>query len=128
MLAFFLFGLSFFFSFKVVSEFYKINNPSMVEAGSAADRILPKDAVVLAPYNGDTAFLYQTNRPGFAVASLPIPELIADYGVTSYVSTSKDNKTNWVLRHFEVLLDNDKFVIADLTKLKIPLSALDPEP
>ena len=127
-LAFFLFSLSFFFSYKIVSEFYKINNPDMVEAGHVADRILPKDAVVLAPYNGDSAFLYQTNRPGFPQASLPIPDLVTDYGVSAYVSTTKDDKTNWILKHFEVLFKTDKFVIADLTKLKYPLSSLDPEP
>lgn len=128
LLAFFLFSLSFFFSFKVVSEFYRINNPDMIEAGSAADRILPEDAKVLALYNGDTAFLYQTNRPGFAVAGLPIPELVTDYGVSAYVSTIRDGKTNWVLRHFEILIDNPKFIIADLTKIKFPLNIQDPEP
>ncbi len=127
-LAMFLFVLSFYFSFKVVKEFYNVNNPDMVEAGKTADRILPKDAIVLAPYNGDTAFLYQTNRPGFPVTALPIPELVADFGVTAYVSTTKDAKTNWVLRHFQVLKDTEKFVIADLTTIKSPLSSDDPEP
>lgn len=128
LLALILFPLSFYFSYNIVKEFYKINNPDMVEAGRMADKILPKDAVVLAPYNGDSAFLYQTNRAGFAVASLPIPDLVADYGVSAYVSTTRDDKTNWVLRHFEVLLKTQKFVIADLTKLKSPLDTLDPEP
>lgn len=128
LLALILIPLSFYFSWNIVKEFYKVNNPDMVEAGRRADAILPDDAVVVAPYNGDTAFLYQTNRAGWPVTALPIRELMADYGATAYVSTSRDAKTNWVMRHFEVLEENSKFVIADLTKLKSPLTATDPEP
>lgn len=129
LIALLLFLLSFYFGFKIVKEFYNINNPDMVEAGKFADKILPEDAIVVAPYNGDSAFLYQTNRAGWPVAALPLAELVTDYGVTSYVSTAKDAKTNWVLRHFEVLEDNPKFTIADLTKVKKPFDkADDPEP
>ena len=128
LIALILFPLSFYFGFKIVKEFYNINNPVIVEAGKKADQILPKDAVVVAPYNGDTAFLYQTNRPGLPVVALPLPELVSDYGVTSYVSTTRDGQTNWVLRHFQILEDNPRFVIADLTKLISPLSIEDPEP
>jgi|Napbiome12C3dose_1001474.scaffolds.fasta_scaffold00006_39 hypothetical protein len=123
-----LFSLSFYFSYYVVKEFYKVNNPIMVEAGRKADQILPKEAVVLAPYNGDSAFLYQTNRTGFAAGVLPIRELVTDYGVTHFVSTNRDDKTNWVLRHFRILEDNPGFVIADLTVIKTPLTPEDPEP
>lgn len=128
LLALLLFPLAFYFSYNITKEFYKINNPSIVEAGKAADRILPKDAIVLAPYNGDTAFLYQTNRAGFAAEMLPISDLVADYGVNYYISTTKDDKINWVMRHFNVLEDNPNFVIADLTKFKKPFDKSDPEP
>ncbi|MBU1000202.1 glycosyltransferase family 39 protein [Patescibacteria group bacterium] len=128
LLGLFLFPLAFYFGFKATKDFYNVNNPSIVEAGKTADRILPKDAIVLAPYNGDTAFLYQTNRLGFAAAALPIPELVADFGVNYYISTAKDDKTRWVMRNFEVLEDSPNFVIADLTKLKKPIDSSDPEP
>lgn len=128
LMAFLLFPLSFYFSYNLVKEFYKVNNPGIVHAGKRADQILPKDAIVLAPYNGDTAFLYQINRPGFAVGVLPLPELITDFGVNYYISTSRDDKTNWVIRHFTVLEDNPDFVIADLTKLKKSFDKSDPEP
>ena len=114
--------LSFYFSWHQVKEFYKINNPDIVTAGKKADQILPKDAIVVAPYNGDTAFLYQTNRHGFPFIPLPLTELVADYGVTHFVSTTKDNKTNWVLRHFQIIEDNPNFVVVDLTQIRIPLN------
>lgn len=107
--------LSFYLSWDKVKGFYQINNPAMVEAGKRADQILPKDAIVLAPYNGDTAFLYQTNRAGFPFVPLPVLDLIADYGATAYVSTKFDDQTNWVMRHFRVLAQNSNYVIVDLT-------------
>ncbi|MDE2589542.1 MAG: glycosyltransferase family 39 protein, partial [Patescibacteria group bacterium] len=45
-----------------VKDYFNINNPSIVVAGQAVNRLTPKDALVIAPYNGDSSFLYQTNR------------------------------------------------------------------
>lgn len=121
--------LTFYFTWIQVKELYKVNNPDIVEAGKVADRILPKDAVVVAPYNGDTAFLYQINRIGFPLVPLSLQDLIADYGVNYYISVSYDDKTNWVIRHFEVLERTPKFMIADLTHIKAPFdNSADPEP
>lgn len=129
LLAFILLPLAFYFSWMQVKEFYKINNPPIISAGKEADKILPAKAIILAPYNGDTAFLYQTNRKGWAFVTSTVKDMIADFGITSYVSTAKDAKTAWVMRHFKVLEENPQFVIADLTK---PVKSLndpkDPEP
>lgn len=120
--------LMFYFGYKKVIGFYQINNYPIVEAGKMADQILPKEARVLAPYNGDTAFLYQINRPGWPFAALPLKDLISRYGVSAYVSTSYDAKTKWVMRHFKVLAETDHFVIADLRALKQDFDPKDPEP
>lgn len=114
--------LSFYFSWTQVKGLYQINNPVIIEAGKRVDQILPHDAVIVAPYNGDTAFLYQTNRKGWSVTALPLVELVSDYGVTHFVSTNRDDKTNWVIKHFKILEENPKFVIADLTKIITPLN------
>lgn len=50
-----------------VRDYFNINNYSIVEAGRKADEVLPSNAKVIAPYNGDTSFLYQTNRQGWPV-------------------------------------------------------------
>ncbi len=126
--AIFLYVLAIFFGYKQVIEFYKINNPVIVEAGKRLDKIAPIDAIVLAPYNGDTAFLYQTNRSGWAFVPTSTKDLIADYGVNYYVSTNYDDKTNWVLRHFYAIEQNPRFVIVDLTKLKKDFDNNDREP
>ncbi len=116
-IAILLFILTFYFGWKEIKGLYQINNPSIVEAGREADKILPRDAIVVAPYNGDSAFLYQTNRAGFAFVTLPITEMIADYGVSAYVSTTMDAKTVWISKHFKVLAQKPDFIIIDLTTL-----------
>jgi 4-amino-4-deoxy-L-arabinose transferase-like glycosyltransferase len=116
-LAVLFFLLTFYLSWNEVKGFYQINNGSIVVAGKEADRILPKNAVVIAPYNGDTAFLYQINRHGWAYVALPTDELIKKFGVTHYVSVNYDDKTNWVIKKYTVLEKEPGFVIVDLTRL-----------
>lgn len=120
--------LTFYFTHKQVNGFYQINNSAMIEAGKKADQILPKDAKVIAPYNGDTAFLYQTNRAGLPFIPFPLKDLIADYNFTHYISTSFDNQTNWVMRYFKIIEKTPNYVIVDLTRMENKFDKLDPEP
>ena len=60
--------LSLAFGWFEVRGFFNINNPAIVEAGRKLDEIAPVDALVIAPYGGDPAFLYQTGRHGWPVA------------------------------------------------------------
>ncbi len=97
-----------------VKEFYKINHPEIVEAGLAVQRLTPKDALVIADYNGDTAFLYQTKRRGWPVVELPIEELISE-GALYYASVNLDNpQTQEFIRRFKVLEKTDSYVILKL--------------
>lgn len=102
------------FSFYQVREFYKINHPEIITAGSAADRILPKDALVIAPYNGDTAFLYQTKRQGWPHVTLPMGEMIERLGAQYYVSVNFDLQTKEVMEQYKVLEKTDQYVIVKL--------------
>lgn len=110
------FVLTFYFGWNEVKGLYQVNNGVIVETGKYVDKVLPKNAVVVAPYQGDTAFLYQTNRPGWAMVPLPIKDLIDRYGATYYVSVNYDAKTKWVMGKYTVIEENPKFVIVDLTK------------
>jgi hypothetical protein len=55
------------FGWFAVRDYYSIQHPHIIEAGLAVDRLTPKDAKVIAPYGGDTTFLYYTNRQGWPV-------------------------------------------------------------
>lgn len=110
-----LFGLM--FSWFTVRTYYWINRPEIIEAGKAADVLLPKDAKVIAPYNGDTTFLYQTKRNGWPIG-FDIQHKI-DLGATHYVTvspTDADLETRDLARDYTVLVRNDRFAIIDLTK------------
>jgi 4-amino-4-deoxy-L-arabinose transferase-like glycosyltransferase len=72
----------FWFGWMQVRDYFNINNRSIVVAGEAVDRLTSTDAKVIANYNGDTSFLYQTKRRGWASFQNPLPEMIkkgADY-------------------------------------------------
>ncbi|MEK9143931.1 MAG: glycosyltransferase family 39 protein [Patescibacteria group bacterium] len=107
------------FSWYTIRSFYWINHPEIVEAGQAADTLLPKDAKVIAPYGGDTTFLYQTKRQGWPIG-FDIDKKQA-MGATHYVTVSpsdNDFETKDLANRYTVLVRNDKFAIIDLTKPK----------
>jgi len=108
--------LMFYFTWNEVKGLYQVNNGSHVSAGRRADQILPKDAIVVAPNMGDTAFLYQVNRPGFPVITEDLSEMRKDYGVSHYVSVNFDNRTNWLMKKYIVMDKTAEYVIIDLTK------------
>lgn len=118
-LAVFFFFLMLFLNWYQIRDFYNINNPSIIKAGLRADAILPKDAIVIAPYMGDTAFLYQTNRPGFPFVVSSFEEMISRYGVGALVSVAKDKDTKEAMDKYTTLEETDEYVIVDLTKPKV---------
>ena len=100
------------FSWYDISGYYQINNYSIVDAGRAADKLIPANAKVIAPYNGDTAFLYQTNRTGW-----PIGYYIEDkikMGAGYYVSVNFDDETNTMMKTYKIIAKTDKYVIINL--------------
>ncbi len=105
------------FSWYFIRTYYWINRPDIVEAGRTADALLPKNARVIAPYNGDTSFLYQTNRQGWPIG-FDIDKKIR-MGATHYVTVSPsdaDFETRDLARVYTVVVRNDRFAIIDLTK------------
>lgn len=62
-------GIVFMLSFGWFSirDYYNIQHPNIIVAGQAVDKLTPKNAKIIAPYGGDTTFLYYTNRNGWPV-------------------------------------------------------------
>ncbi len=108
--------MSIFMSFYRIRGYYQINHPEIIEAGNAVDKITPKDARVIAPYNGDTAFLYQTKRFGWPVVDTSFDKLIKERGADFYVSVDKENQDSKFIRaHYKIVLETNSFFIADLS-------------
>ncbi len=107
-----LFGLG--FSWYQIKGNYQINHPEILYAGDAVQRLLPANAVIVAPYNGDTAFLYQTNRRGFAYMPLPIEELRQKFGVSYLVSVNYDDDTNRIMKAHTIIERTPGYVIVKI--------------
>ena len=97
-----------------IKEFYKINHPELMVAGEAVKRLTPEDAWVIAPYNGDTAFLYQTGRWGWPVIDDSVNAIITR-GADYYVSVDLHHPDTKMIRSmFKVIEETDEYMIADL--------------
>jgi len=106
-------AVMFSFGWYEVRGYYNINHPEIVEAGKAVDKLTPKDALVIAPYDNDSAFLYQTNRHGFTFGGDKIPQYISE-GATHLVSTNYDETTNMWMEKCNIVSKTEKYVILDL--------------
>jgi hypothetical protein len=99
-----------------IKGYYQVNNWAIVEAGKEVDLITPKDAKVVAPYNGDTAFLYQTHRSGWPLG-YSVEKDIA-MGATYYVTVNFDDEYNSLIKKYQLLEKTDKYAIIKLIPLK----------
>lgn len=106
--------LTFSLSWFYVRDFFNINNEAVVTAGKKADEVLPKNAKVIAPYGGDTTFLYYINRQGWP-ALVDTPENLKKLGATHMVLV------NPTVQDFEgfgkmytVVSSSDKYLILQL--------------
>ena len=111
------------FGWYQVRDFYNINHPEIVEAGDVVSRKSPPGSLVIAPYNGDTAFLYQTSRAGWPIMQGAIDDMIKK-GAQYYVSTVFDDTTKNLIKEamitdpsqkrFKIIELTDKYVIIQL--------------
>ena len=105
------------FGWYFVRDYYNINNFAIVEAGRAVDKLTPKNAKVIAPYDGDTAFLYQTNRQGWPAYEKDLQGLIglgADYLV---LVNPNENDRN-LKDQYKVVSESTSYILVDLHKTK----------
>lgn len=108
----------FLLSWDRIKPFYQVNHPELMEIGKIVDETLPKDAQIVIPYNGDTAFLYQTKRKGWPAVDDSIDNIIergADYYIS--IDLGSTDTVNFSKR-FETVTKTDRYVILDLHKEK----------
>lgn len=97
-----------------IKDNYNINHPEIIEAGKEVDKITPKDALVVAPYNGDTAFLYQTHRWGWPAIDDSIDHII-EKGADYYVSVDLGSSdTKMIELRFKTIEKTSRYIIIDL--------------
>lgn len=105
--------LSLAFGWYEVRGYFNINRPEIVAAGKAVDELTPKDALVIAAYNSDPAFLYQTNRHGWP-DGVDLEDK-AQAGATHYVSVNFDNVSSYLESKCPTLIKTDQYIIITLS-------------
>jgi hypothetical protein len=101
------------FSWFVIRDYFNINNPSIIAAGIAVDELTPKSAKIIANYNGDTTFLYQTKRSGWASFEKSLPEMIsmgADYLALLNPTPADIN----LGKTYKIVSENQEYIIFNL--------------
>lgn len=108
------------FGWHEIRSFYTIQHSEIIQAGIAVDALTPKDAKVIAVYNGDTTFLYHTNRRGWPVVERSFKDFKkAGASYITFVNPTKDelNLGNF----FETVVKTNNYAIFNLTKQIKPL-------
>lgn len=114
-------ALAAFSSFYQVKEYYKVNNPELQLIGARVNELTTTADRVVVPYNGDTAFLYQTGRFGWPAIDTGWPQLLNE-GATVYVSLDKSSDDSlFVKDHFKLLEEGSNYVIYSLKNPVKPL-------
>lgn len=102
------------FGWYFVRDYFNINNPNIVVAGQAVDKLTPKNAKIIAPYDGDTSFLYQTNRVGWASLEKDLPIMIqmgADYLVL--VNPTQNDVSGWG-KQYKIVASTPAYLLLNL--------------
>jgi len=103
------------FGWFAVRDFYSIQHPNIVTAGKAVDALTPKDAKIVAPYGGDTAFLYYTNRKGWPVFDRSFKDF--KKAGASYIAFADPTPEELNLETlFEAIIVRKEYAIFDMTK------------
>lgn len=106
------------FGWYLVRDYFNINHPEIVEAGRAVESLTPLKSKIIAPYMGDTAFLYQTGRSGWPIMEGTIDEMLYK-GAQYYVSTNFDDTTNSILAQTEEYNPKGRFKIIKKTDVYV---------
>lgn len=101
-------------SWYYVRDYFNINNEAIVAVGAKADTILPKNARVIAPYDGDTTFLYYINRKGWPVFQDSVENLKAKGATHMVIANPTENDLSGFGTMYEVVDKSDTYLILKL--------------
>ena len=103
------------FGWFAVRDYYSIQHPNILIAGQAVDKLIPKDAKIVAPYGGDTTFLYYTNRQGWPVFDRSFKEF--KQAGASFIAFADPTPEELNLKTlFEPVAITSAYAIFDMTK------------
>lgn len=107
--------VGFWLSWQQVRDYFNINNPAIVEAGKAVDRLTPKNAKIIAPLDGDSSFLYQTNRQGWASFEHDLTTLIT-MGANYLVLVHPTVQDIAIGKQYVIVAQTPEYILFNLNK------------
>ncbi len=102
------------FSWYFIKDYYNINHQEIVDAGHDVSQMTNSKALIIAPYSGDTAFLFQTERSGWPIMQGSIDDMIKK-GAHYYVSVNFDDTTKDILKQTTTYSPYGKFTLIKQT-------------
>ncbi len=105
---------SLYFSWMQVRDYFNINDKGMVSAAKKADEILPTGAIVIAPYDGSTAFLNMVARRGWPTFQEPIEKLIERGATHLVIANPTRSDFNGFGRMYEQITSSKEYLILKL--------------
>jgi hypothetical protein len=103
------------FGWFAIRDYYSIQHPNIIIAGKAVDELTPKNAKIVAPYGGDTTFLYYTNRQGWPVFDRSFKQF-REAGA-SYIAFADPTPEELNLKNlFKPVIITPTYAIFDMTK------------
>lgn len=109
-----IFSLS--FGWYHIRDYFNINNPSIIAAGKAVDELTPKNSKIIAILHGsegDTTFLYQTNRQGWSSFQNSLPELIKK-GAEFLVFANPTKDDQYYAKDYKLVESTKDYILFDL--------------
>ncbi len=121
-LLFFLLLAGIAFSWYNIKGYYQINNSQMIQVAEQLRTLIPSNSILIAPYNGDTAYLYHAGFDGYPIEIYNFPQIIASHpGLPIYLaSLSKDNYTHIMQKQFKTIKETDQLVLLDIRQTLSP--------
>lgn len=98
-----------------IRDYYNLQHVEVVSAGKTIDSLLPKNAKVIAPYGGDTTFLYYINRSGWPVFDRPLSEFVQQ-GASFMAFVNPSPQELELSKYFAIKSQGENYVLFDLTK------------
>lgn len=103
------------FSWYIIRDYYSLQHINAYYAGKVADRILPKDAKVIAPFGGDTSLLYYTNRSGWPVVDRSFKDFVKA-GANYIVFADPIPSDLELKKYFETVDEGPNYLILNINK------------
>ncbi|MBI2033150.1 MAG: glycosyltransferase family 39 protein [Candidatus Levybacteria bacterium] len=103
----------FYLSWQQVKDYFNINDRVIIKAGKAVDMLTPKNAKVMALYDGNTAFLYQTKRQGWASFEKDLPDMIK-LGAEYLIIVHPKPQDYDLEKKYKLVSKTDEYILVDL--------------